>query len=403
MKILWANTNLLHPTTKGGQIRTLEMLRILRRCHEIHYVTFSDPRNPAPLRSSGEYSAYVHSVPRRSVSKTSLAFCGEVVRGIFSPEPVATERHRSGKMSSLISRLLARERFDRVVCDHLAPASHFADLSRCLLFQHNVETAIWRRRAEQASDPVRRWYLRGQAERMSTFESRVSRAAGHVVAVSPADAELMRQWFGVSRISEIPTGVNLEFFAAPASSPAVADLVFVGSMDWSPNIHGIRFFLTDVLPIIRRRRPHCSLAIVGRMPPADIRGWARRDSRILVTGTVPDVRPYLWGSAVSIVPLYIGGGTRLKIYESMAARVPVVSTSVGAEGLDVRPPDNIRIADTAEAFAEECLTLLENATERDRLASAACDMVSSRYSWATVAKRFEEILERAPCLGAGVG
>src|SRR6185437_13822916 len=135
--------------------------------------------------------------------------------------------------------------------------------------------------------------------------------------------------------------------------------VFVGSMDWMPNSEGILWFVREVLPVIRRRLPECSLTVVGRKPSEEILQLANDDPHITVTGTVPDVRPYLWQSSVSIVPLRIGGGTRLKIYEAMAARSPVVSTTIGAEGLTVSDGEDIRLADTSESFARICVELLE--------------------------------------------
>jgi glycosyltransferase involved in cell wall biosynthesis len=172
-----------------------------------------------------------------------------------------------------------------------------------------------------------------------------------------------------------------------------ADLAFVGSMDWLANIDGVKWFVDAVLPLVRRRKPDCTFAVIGRLPPPEIRAMAERDSKIFVTGTVADVRPYLWGSKISVVPLRIGGGTRLKIYESMAAKVPVISTAVGAEGLEVHPPENARIADSAEDFAEVCIELLEDAGERARVAAAAWEMVNARFSWEQVARCFERILE----------
>jgi glycosyltransferase involved in cell wall biosynthesis len=157
----------------------------------------------------------------------------------------------------------------------------------------------------------------------------------------------------------------------------------------------VEYFVRDVLPLIRGKRPDCTLAVVGRDPAARIRELGKRDPLIRVTGTVADVRPYLWGSRVSIVPLRVGGGTRLKIYESMAAQVPVVSTSVGAEGLEVDPAENIRIADSAESFAEECLALLEDAGERARMAQAGWELVAARFSWPQVARCFEQALVTA--------
>lgn len=232
---------------------------------------------------------------------------------------------------------------------------------------------------------------------MERYECEVSRAVKSVIAVSEEDAGMMRSAYGVSRVNAVPTGVDIDYFTPPAEAVAAeadgrTDLVFLGSMDWMPNIDGIGWFAGEVLPLIRRRRPECSLVIAGRRPDAEVKKLAEEDARIQVTGTVADVRPSLWGSAVAIVPLRIGGGTRLKIYEAMAARVPVVSTSIGAEGLDVRNGENILIADSAREFADSCLRLLEDGGERRRLVNAAWGMVSGCYSWEVVARKFEQLL-----------
>ncbi|HBY62919.1 MAG TPA: glycosyl transferase family 1, partial [Solibacterales bacterium] len=171
-------------------------------------------------------------------------------------------------------------------------------------------------------------------------------------------------------------------------------LVFVGSMDWMPNIDGVDWFLAEVWPLIRERRPETTLAIVGRTPPQ--RFLERRD--ISVTGTVPDVRPYLWSGRLSIVPLRIGGGTRLKIYEAMAAGLPVVSTTVGAEGLEVDGTE-IALGDTPRDFADACLRLLAGEEARRRQAAAALSRVAARFSWEQVARSFERtLIEKAPAL-----
>jgi glycosyltransferase involved in cell wall biosynthesis len=401
MKVLWVNTNFLHPTTKGGQIRTLEMLRHLHRRHEIHYVANANPAQPEGPARAPEYSAKAYPFPYRIPKKPSPGFLWQLAARIFSPTPLAVSRFHPPGMAAFLEKLIARERFDRAVVDHLAPTTYFPDLPHAVFFQHNVETVIWRRHVEHASDPVRRWYFQLQARRMFAFERRVSLAAGHIVAVSAADAAQMRQLFGVTRVSEIPTGVNLDYFQPPASPAAAtqaqaADLVFVGSMDWLPNVDGIIYFVREILPLIRCLRPDCSLAIVGRTPPPSITQLAREDSRILVTGTVPDIRPYLWNGVVSIVPLRIGGGTRLKIYEAMAARIPVVSTTIGAGGLTVHPPEDSRIADAPGDFADRCLELLSDIAERRRIATAAWEMVNAKFSWERVSRCFEEILTAGP-------
>ena len=167
-------------------------------------------------------------------------------------------------------------------------------------------------------------------------------------------------------------------------------------MDWLPNVDGVLYFVREVLPLIRRRRPNCTLAVVGRTPVPKIWKLGAEDPRIRITGTVPDIRPHLWSSAVAIVPLRIGGGTRLKIYEAMAAKIPVVSTTIGAEGLTVNPPDDIRIANHPEDFADRCLELLESPEERTRIASTAWEMVNSSFSWEHVSRCFEKIMEAGP-------
>ena len=174
--------------------------------------------------------------------------------------------------------------------------------------------------------------------------------------------------------------------------PSKADLVFLGSMDWLPNIDGVEYFVREILPLIRKSLPQCRLAIVGRSPSVATLALAKRDPGIQVTGTVPDVRPWLWGSKASIVPLRVGGGTRLKIYESMAAGTATVSTTIGAEGLDVSHPDNIRLADEPSSFARQCVELLQNEQERERVASQALQMVTSRFSWDVVVEEFEKRL-----------
>ena len=284
-----------------------------------------------------------------------------------------------------------------MICDFLAPAPNIEDLRNCVLFQHNVETAIWQRHHQHAPDPLRRAYLGMQARKMFEYERWVCRSVAHVIAVSKADAELMQSMFGADSVSAVPTGVDIEYFTPSAATAPGADLVFVGSMDWLPNIDGVKWFAAEILPLIRARRPSCTVAIVGRQPGPDIVSLS--GGGIQVTGTVPDVRPYLWGANVSIVPLRIGGGTRLKIYESMAAGTAVVSTTVGAEGLDVRSPENILLADTPQAFADACLRLLDDAQERRRMAAAAHELVATQFSWDAVADRFADALQ----VGAGAG
>lgn len=391
MKILWVKSDLLHPTTKGGHIRTLEMLKRIHQRHEVHYAAFENDPDGEGVRRSGEYCSRLFRVQHVAPKRTSPAFAAQLAAGLFSATPVAIRRYQSEPMRRLLAEIVAKERYDSIVCDFITPAPNLPSISSAVVFQHNVETLIWRRHSQNAPNLAAKIYLQLQARRMFEFERDVCRAARHVIAVSREDAKTMREMFGLSDVSFVPTGVDLDFFTPPNSS-ARSGIVFVGSMDWLPNIDGMRYFCDEIWPLILRQVPECTLTIVGREPTREIQALASGHGGIRVTGTVPDVRPYLWNAAVSIVPLRIGGGTRLKIYEAMAARLPVVSTTIGAEGLDIDPPRNIRIADNAAEFAAHCLDLLSNESVREQQAAAAADLVGTHFGWDNIARGFESIL-----------
>jgi len=395
MKILWVNPNFLHPTNKGGQIRTLEMLKRLKARHEIHYATFEAPHGSEGPARAHEYATRLHTFPHRIHSKRSPRFLLELAAGLFSEMPLAISRFYSAPMKTAVAELIRSERFDVQICDFLVSAPHFLSLSDVILFQHNVETMLWRRHADTAADPLRKRYFDLQARRMFRYERRACREAAKVIAVSEADVTTMRSLFGATRLDFVGTGVDLEYFASAGDHPRSADLVFVGSMDWLPNIDGVKWFVGEILPLIRAKRPDVSVAIVGRSPQPEITALAANDPRITLTGTVPDIRPYLWGSSVSIVPLRIGGGTRLKIYESMAAGVPVVSTVIGAEGLPVSDGRTILLRDSPTAFAAGCLDLLANASDRTLMARAAWEFVAESFSWEQVTADFERKISNA--------
>lgn len=393
MKILWVCPLFLHPTTKGGQIRTLETLRQLHKRHEVHFAALADPAVPEGPARSSEYSTRSYAIPHVAPKRGSLAFYLQAINGFFSRRPVAVSRYQSDAMRRKLKALVQAENFDVVVCDFLAAAPNLPSFENTVLFQHNVETTIWERHAENAPSLPHRLLYRRQAKRMFEYERQVCRQSRQVIAVSDADAERMRKLFGVEHCDAVPTGVDTAYFTPPTSPVAPgADLVFLGSMDWQPNVDGMLFFAEQVWPRIKAELPDCRLDIVGRTPPRSIVALGEQDSSIRITGTVPDVRPYLWGSKVSIVPLRIGGGTRIKIYEAMAACLPVVSTTIGAEGLPLHSGETILLADSPEQFAQDCIQLIRNAELRHRIARAGRDLVAAEFSWDAAARSFEQLL-----------
>jgi len=396
MKILWVNPHFLHPATQGGHIRTLEMLRHLNRWHEIHYVALEDKNAREAVARSAEYCSKAYPIPHDLPPRGTGWFTLQALGNLIDPLPLAITRYRSEAMRSEIARLLMSGSFDRLVCDFLFTAPNIPALNQALLFEHKIETTVWDRHLETAHSAPARAFFRIQRNRMARYEAEVCRRSAHVVAVSGQDAQRFRTLFKAPRVSEVPTGVDVPAFTPPKNNKPEhkADLVFVGSMDWLPNIDGCNYFVREILPLIRQKKPDCTVGLVGRAPGSGILEMARADSKVFVSGTVPDIKPYFWGSTVSIVPSRIFGGTRLKIFEAMAARIPVVSTRIGAEGLAVKHGRDIYLADTPEEFAQYCLELLDSPQRREQMAKEAYEMVSAEFSWEHAARVFEATLER---------
>ena len=404
MKILWVNQYFLHPTERGGQIRSLGILQQLHKRHEIHYAAPEDPASSEGRDMAHTFCTRAYPIPHAVVSRRSPAFLLQLLSNVFASNlPLAVTRYASPALLRTVNDLVASENYDCIVCDFVASGVNIGDIRRAVIFQHNVETTIFERHAQHARTPLHRWFFNLQARRMRAYEERMCRESLHVIAVSDIDAQRMRDMFRISHVSDVATGVDVDHFRPPAEHRPEAEFVFVGSMDWLPNVDGMVWFVKEILPLIRKRRPDCRVSIVGRKPDPKVLELAS-DPNIEVTGTVPDVRPYLWNSQVSILPLRIGGGTRMKVYEAMAAGLPVVSTTVGVEGLAGKPGRDLLIGDSPEEFAQQCILLLDDPNLRSRIGEAGFHLVDENCSWGFVARQFEQILlEAAQKIGRGHG
>jgi glycosyltransferase involved in cell wall biosynthesis len=315
------------------------------------------------------------------------------VGSIVNPVPLAVSRYYSVQLKREIDALIAAEHYDSIVCDFLAAAPNVPNLASCVLFQHNVETTIWQRHVEQTESIVKKYFFQLQAAKMEAYERKICRTAKHVIAVSDIDASRMRQMFQIDSVTSVPTGVDVEYFAPRGAATPMSDIVFCGSMDWLPNVDAVVYFLAEVLPLIRAKLPGATFTIAGRSPDDRVLKAVQGLTGVCVTGKVDDMRPYLWGSKISIVPIRIGGGTRLKIYECMAAGVPVVSSTVGAEGLRYEDGKDIVLADDPGAFAAACVRLLSDDSARGAIAHNALERTQKEFSWEAVSREFEAILE----------
>jgi polysaccharide biosynthesis protein PslH len=397
MNILWIKTELLHPVDKGGKIRTYNMLRELKRNHHVTYLTLDDGLADAAARDDAfQYCHELVCVPHRPSEKFTARFYLELARNLFSPQPYAIKKYQSAQLREEIRARTDDGTIDLVVCDFLAPADNVPRELRCptVLFQHNVEAMIWKRHHEIQKNPVKRSYLFTEWLKMRAFEKRACRSFDAVVAVSKEDCEQMQHDYGVTSVFEVPTGVDTAFFKPRRSlAQDPHNIVFTGSMDWLPNEDAITYFTQEVMPLIKQRIPEATLTVVGRNPYPSLVELARRDRSLIVTGRVDDVRPYMERASAYVVPLRIGGGTRLKIYEAMAMEKAIVSTTIGAEGLPVTDGVEILLADTAEATATAVVKILRDAAFAKALGARAAATVREKFGWQGVAECFTRICE----------
>jgi polysaccharide biosynthesis protein PslH len=396
MKILWLNTGVLLPLDKGGKLRTWHLMRHLARRHAITYLSFTDPdAAPEHRAAMAAVCRRLETVPRREPPKRSARFYLDAAKYLFHPLPYAVAKYESRPFRQRLETLLRTSAFDVLVCDFLFPAVNLPPRLPCpsLIFTHNVESEIWRRHAENRHGLAKRLFTE-QCRRMLTYECSVLEAFDRVVAVSDADARTLSTLCG-SRLKApvhvVPTGVDTAYFAPAKSIVDRRHLIFTGSMDWLPNEDAMIYFCREILPRVREHEPAVTLRIVGRAPTPAVLRLAQQDG-IEVTGRVDDVRPHVARAGVYVVPLRIGGGTRLKIFEAMAMGKAVVSTTIGAEGLPVTDGGNIALADDVDGFARAVVELIRNPERRRALEASARRLVVERYDWSAVAGSLEQAL-----------
>ena len=395
MRILWLKTELLHPVDKGGKIRTYQLLKQLKTDHHITYLTLDDSTSPQDAATSAtEYCHELIRIPHLTRPKFSAGFYAELALNLASSLPYAIRKYKSEAMTRAITEATSKNFFDVVICDFLAPAVNLPrDLQTpVVLFQHNVEAEIWRRHYNVQQNAAKRLYLYRQWRKMQRFERDVCRRVDSVIAVSETDSEMMERDYGLAKVPNIPTGVDVDFFKPLNSATARPNsLVFTGSMDWLPNEDAMQYFINDILPIVKQKIPNVHLTIVGRNPYPSLVELAQQDPALTVTGRVDDVRCYIEDAVAFIVPIRIGGGTRLKIYEAMAMEKPVISTTIGAEGLPVYDGAQLLIADDPKTLAEAVVMVLSDSELATRLGTSAAQLVRQNFGWPGVATSFVDI------------
>ncbi len=399
MKLLWVKAGGLVPLNSGGRIRSFQLLRNLAERHEITLYTYY-PEQPNDVHHELD-SVFARSicVPLPIATGRGPRELATYLRHMLSREPFGLSKYALPEVKKAVRDLVESGDFDVVVCDFLVPAPvmPWDTATPKVIFTHNVEAAIWKRHLSVARNPLWKLACWREYRAMVRAEEGYLQRADHVVAVSDDDRDSFREFLEPSAITVVPTGVDLEYFtpAPDAAEAPTPRLVFTGSMDWMPNEDAVIYTMESILPLIEAELDEVEFFVVGRNPTERLRNLAAAHPRLTVTGEVDDIRPFVHDAEVYVVPLRVGGGTRLKIFEAMAMGKAIVSTTIGAEGLPVTSGTNIVLADRPDDFAREVVSLLRQPAVRKDMGAAARTLVEERYSWSAASRHFEDALEAA--------
>ena len=392
LRLLFISPRFLFPLNEGGKIRTVGMLRAMKTDGPFDITLVS----PAPA-DIAPFAEDIASACQRFVSwPASKAGKVTQIMGVLGSLPASTASDRSVAGRAVVAHELAAKP-DVVVADFPHSAVLLPDrpgqitMPASVMFTHNLEAEILERHAAVATG-WRRLVWQREARKMDAFEHATLRRFDSVVAVSERDEAALTKRYALPVVRRIETGVDLEFYRyqAPRAEGRVA--VFAGAMDSRSNIDGIEFLLRAVWPRVHAARPEAQMLIAGRNPPpALVAEAAASGMNWRFTGSVADIRPYLHEGDISLIPLRVGSGTRLKAFEAIASGLPVVSTTLGVEGLGLKPGEHYLAADTDAEFAEAILTLLGDTPRRTAMAEAGRALLEERYSWSVIARQFEAI------------
>jgi polysaccharide biosynthesis protein PslH len=396
VNILAVTTKSPFPLTEGRALRTYNLLREAAREHRITLCSYVQSREEQEgLGRLREFCSAVHEVPLY-LNAPRLALAGDLVRDAVDPAPIHAIKYRRAAMHGLLEECVRTGDFDLAHLDmlHLGECLPAVASLPTVLVEHNVESRLLERRVDNESSPLQRAFLRRQARKLARYEREICESVDHVVAVSDDDRSQLLA-MGVTRpVTVVPNAVDTEFFRPSAAEPPGDELVYVGSMAWFPNVDAVRFFCSAVLPRIGAAIPAVKLTVVGHLPSRGVVADLKRDPRVSFTGLVEDIRPIVGRAAAFVVPLRIGGGTRLKILDALAMGKALVTTPVGCEGLGLTDGAEALIAEEPASFADRVIALLRDRELARRLGAAGRRCVEARYRWDSIARLMSEVYAR---------
>jgi sugar transferase (PEP-CTERM/EpsH1 system associated) len=399
-KMLFVSARPPYPLDTGAKIRSWHILSGLTQAYEVEVLTFRDPSIDNDWLREARHLGISRLEMVNNPGLNQEVSPSQFIKATLKGKPASVLKYCSDEFSSRFKQMTSNGH-ELVHFEHVHLVGEAFSLPTggkwplITLDAHNVECQIAARLHEGESFSPRKAALAIHAHNMRRFETRAFEMADLIMAVSPQDAAIISQMTkGQAKTTLVENGVDKNYFT-PGDPEEVkpGSMVFVGSMDWLPNVDAMSWFATQVLPFIRRQRPDCSLTIVGRKPHPEVAALHDPDQGMVVTGTVDDVRPYLRQAEVVVTPLRFGGGTRLKILEAFAMEKAVVTTAMGCEGIAYKENEHLLVADDPEGLARACLQVMNNPANRRELGRRGREMVLDNYVWSSITARMLSALD----------
>ena len=395
MRILFVTQIVPYPPHGGVLQRGFNLLRELGRTHDVHLLAFHHPDELPPgeavQRSRAELGKFCSAVeyfelwPKKSPAHK---FFGLGLAAMH-PAPFSVLAQRNRRLSQRIAELCRSDRTPQIIhLDTVALAPYAASCQGIptVLAHHNIESQLMQRRAEHERGALQRQYVELQALRLRRYEAQVCGRFPLNITVSDADAAMLGEICPGVRTVVIPNGVDTDYFRPRWGSETPA-LVFTGGMNMFANRDAVEWFLGNVWPLVKSQVPAIRFYAIGQRPSPRVLEAAARDGCIHAPGHVPDVRPWVEKAAIYVVPMRVGGGTRLKVVDAMAQGKAIVSTTLGAEGIEGQDGVHFVLADEARDFADRIIELIGRPDERRRLGEAARTRAESHYGWRPLGDR----------------
>jgi polysaccharide biosynthesis protein PslH len=395
MKILFLTQICPYPPHNGGAIKTYNILKHLGSRHDVDLLLYV--RGDDEVYALKELSRYCRTIGHCPIVRSGPDNLASAVKSLVGGRSfIITRDWRSRMQAMVVSALSGRP--DLVYVDHLQMLQFVPNPAPCpvLLDEHNVEWRIIERFASADGSPARRLFASIEWRKVRSYELSACKRADMVLTVTAHDGDtLISNGVPEGKVFPLPIGVDTDYFRLARLLPESRNILTFGTMSWPPNVDAATHFVKSIYPGVKRRAPDARFTIVGANPTPEVRALAA-DPSITVTGYVDDVRPYAVDAAAFVVPLRIGSGMRVKILDAMALGLPVITTSIGCQGISLRDGETALVADSPDRFAESVVRLLLNPADRTRLGSAGRALVESSYSWPTILAKLDRILASSP-------